>query len=89
MKFKVASKACQRCLLTDAKLVSDEQRDRILKATPDDEYLTCQTALLKDRHSDDRKTCCWSYYSQGASQLVRAVKQLETSRPGLVEWVKL
>lgn len=81
-RFKVALKQCGQCLLTDQKVVTDERRDQILKAIPDDGYFVC--------HKDPAKqVCCSGYYTQGMSMKVRFVKQVETQAPGFVDWVKL
>lgn len=75
--FRIRSKRCDQCLLSDNKIVSDKRRNEVLR-----ECVKNDTHFICHKHHD---VCCRGFYDQdpGASNLMRIAGRL-----GCVQFVE-
>lgn len=84
MGFQVATKRCDQCLLSSAKIVSDERRAEILRAcATEDRHFVCHKFTIAD---SDSQVCCRGFYDSNpaATNLMRIAGCLDA-----VEFVDL
>lgn len=85
MGFQVAKKRCDQCLLSSAKIVSDERRADLLQTcATEDRHFVCHKFSIAE--GPDSQVCCRGFYDQdpAATNLMRIAGRLSA-----VEFVDL